>query len=68
MGLSVPLSFLTAVAGRGGGRRIPKFPFSGKKKGGTETFLNGHLSWIPENLLLWPAQQTSGTRDSSIIS
>ena len=46
----------------GGGR--------GAGKGGTEAYLNGHLSWteIPEELILWPAQQTSGTRNSSVIS
>lgn len=42
----------------------------GGREGGTEAYLNGHLSWteIPEELILWPAQQTSGTRNSSVIS
>lgn len=58
-GLGLPLSFLTAVAGRRGGRS-PKSPFSGEK----ETFLNGHLSWkkIPEELMLQLVQRTSRSK------
>lgn len=66
-GLGLPLSFLAAGAGRGE-QSSQVSPFW--KKGGAETVVNGHLSWtqIPEQLILWPAQQTSGTRNSAVIS
>ena len=60
---------------KGGGEQNSLVSMFGRRgqwggKEGREAYLNGHLSWteIPEELILWPSQQTSGTRNSSVIS